>query len=192
MPAADQRSAVIGVRRSPSPPSDEALRGSTAAAATCAPRLPFRHPPATAGGAAVAGVVYLDTSALVKLVAAEPETDALTAWLRERPVRVTSIVGRIELLRAVRRVTSASRDDALSARASAVVDSLAVTVLSDAIAERAANLDPGVLRTLDAIHLATAILAGPIDGFVAYNERLVDAARSAGLTVVQPGREPRQ
>ncbi len=48
------------------------------------------------------------------------------------------------------------------------------------------------IRTLDAIHLATAILAGPVEAFVAYDDRLVDAARSTGMTVVQPGREPGQ
>jgi len=128
----------------------------------------------------------------VKLVAAEPETGALTQWLLTRPVRVTSVVGKIELLRAVRRAAAIAKDDALHARGSAVIGSLGVTALSDAIADRAAKLDPGVLRTLDAIHLATAILAGPFEAFVAYDDRLVDAARSAGMTVVQPGHEPGQ
>jgi predicted nucleic acid-binding protein len=41
--------------------------------------------------------------------------------------------------------------------------------------------------TCDAIHLATAFLAGPIDAFVADDDRLIDAARAAGITVVQPG-----
>lgn len=113
-------------------------------------------------------------------------------WLRDRPIRITSVLGRIELLRAVRRVTAASGDDDLNARASSVVASLGITGLTDAIAERAAKLDPGALRTLDAIHLATAILAGPVEAFIAYDDRLVDAARAAGLTVVRPGRGARQ
>lgn len=125
----------------------------------------------------------------MKLVAAEPETDALAEWLRERPIRITSVAGRIELLRAVRRVAVASADDALNARSSSVVASLGITGLTDAIAERAAKLDPSGLRTLDAIHLATAMLAGPIEAFIAYDDRLVDAARAAGLAVVQPGGE---
>jgi len=74
------------------------------------------------------------------------------------------------------------------ARAAAVVAAVAQVGVSDAIAGRAGVLDTPILRSLDADHLATAVLAGPLDALVAYDERLAAAARAAGLTVVQPGR----
>jgi len=132
--------------------------------------------------------VYLDASALVKLVAREAETDALTAWLRDRPVRITSVLSKIEVMRAARRVAAATEDRSVVARASAVVASVAIAGVSDAIAARAGVVDPISLRSLDAVHLATAVFAGPLDAFVAYDDRLAEAARVAGMGVVQPGR----
>jgi predicted nucleic acid-binding protein len=124
----------------------------------------------------------------VKLVAEEAETDALTAWLRDRPVRITSVLSKVEVLRAARRVAAATDDDAMIGRASAVVASVAITGVTDAIADRAGVADPPILRSLDAVHLATAILAGPLEAFVAYDDRLAEAVRAAGISVVQPGR----
>ncbi len=125
----------------------------------------------------------------MKLVAREAETDALREWLQERPARITSIVGEIELLRAARRAAAAVKDATVVGRASAVVSTLALVGLSEAIADRAAAVDPAALRSLDAVHLATALLAGPLEAFVAYDDRLAQAAREAGLSVLQPGRE---
>jgi predicted nucleic acid-binding protein len=51
--------------------------------------------------------------------------------------------------------------------------------------------DPRTLRSLDAVHLATAALAAPLEAFVVYDDRLAEAARAVGITVVQPGREPK-
>lgn len=121
-------------------------------------------------------------------MAREPETDALTEWLRDRPVRITSVLSKIEVMRAARRVAAATEDEAVVDRASAVVASVALTGLSDAIADRAGVVGRPTLRSLDAVHLATAVLAGPLEAFVAYDDRLAEGARSAGISVVQPGR----
>jgi len=123
----------------------------------------------------------------VKLVAREAETDALTAWLKDRPIRITSVLSRVEVLRAARRV--AKTEEAVIARASAVLASVAIAALTDAIADRASVLEPLTLRSLDAVHLATAVLAGPLEAFVVYDDRLAEAARSAGIPVAQPGRQ---
>jgi len=123
----------------------------------------------------------------VKLVARETETDALTAWLKDRPIHITSVLSRVEVLRAARRV--AKNDEAVIARASAVLASVAIAALTDAIADRASVLEPSTLRSLDAVHLATAVLAGPLEAFVVYDDRLAEAARSAGIPVAQPGRQ---
>ncbi len=124
----------------------------------------------------------------MKLVAAEPESDALVRWLRTRPVRVTSIAGRIETQRAARRAAAAADDAAVADRASEALAVVETIGLSEAIAERAGVLGPPPLRTLDAIHLATAILIGPVEAFVTYDDRLAAAARGAGLVLAQPGR----
>lgn len=122
----------------------------------------------------------------MKLVARETETDALLEWLRVRPIRLTSVLSKVEVGRAAGRVAEVTRDNGLIARASAVLATLAVVGISDAIAERAALLRPSTLRSLDAVHLATALLAGPLEAFVAYDDRLLQAARDAGLSVARP------
>jgi predicted nucleic acid-binding protein len=126
---------------------------------------------------------YLDTSALVKLVVAEPETPALTAWLRSADRRlVSSDLARTELLRAVRRSSPANL-----VQARAVLGAVDLLALHPALLEQAALLDPATLRTLDALHLASALALGDdLEGVVAYDERLVGAARSVGLTTHAP------
>ena len=104
----------------------------------------------------VPGVVYLDASALVKLVVEEAETAALLAYLAARPDRVTSILARVEVVRALRR---ASVDQ--QARLEAVIEALTIVGLGDAIVVRAGRVGPPALRTLDAIHLATALELAP-------------------------------
>ncbi|HEY8718974.1 type II toxin-antitoxin system VapC family toxin [Pengzhenrongella sp.] len=126
---------------------------------------------------------YLDTSALVKLVVAEAETPALRAWLAaaER-VPVSCDLARTELLRAVRR---AAPDRAVQARA--VLDSITLLEVTTATFEAAGRLDPTVLRSLDAIHLAAAISLGDdLDGLVTYDERLAQAAQLNGIPVTSP------
>ena len=126
-------------------------------------------------------MLYLDTSATAKLLLEEAESDALGNYLRsaERPL-LTSRVGIVELRRVGRRI------DAGADRADALAASLVIVELDETVERHAITIDPG-LRSLDAIHLATAIAAAEsIDGFVCYDVRLADAARALGLTVLAP------
>lgn len=127
--------------------------------------------------------VYLDTSALVKLVVDEPESSALLAWLQE-PGRVpaSSDLARTELLRATRRAASSRM-----VRAREVLDSLTLLQLSTATFERAAMLEPLSLRSLDAVHVASALeLGDDLAGFVTYDDRQVEALTALGIPVEQP------
>ena len=126
---------------------------------------------------------YLDTSALVKLVVAEPETAALRAWLDEVDrVPVAADLARTELLRAVRR---AAPDRVLQARA--VLDSVTLVEVTANLFEAAGRLDPPELRSLDVIHLACALdLGDDLDGLVTYNERLAEAAQFNGISITAP------
>lgn len=129
-------------------------------------------------------MLYLDASAIVKLVAPEPESAALLAYLRSHPDVVCSALARVEVLRAVRRLQSAQR---LAQRAEAVLDTITLVAIDDAILTAAANQMPSTLRSLDAIHLATALqVREDLEAMVVYDERLADAANDAGLTVEAP------
>ena len=126
---------------------------------------------------------YLDTSALVKLVVAEPQTAALRSWLTatDRDPVASDLV-RTELLRAVQRVVP---DRALQARQ--VLDSLTLLQVTSAVFAAAGRLDPTAVRSLDAIHLAAALeLGDDLDGLVTYDDRLAAAAISNGVAVVAP------
>jgi uncharacterized protein len=130
------------------------------------------------------GLAYLDASAFVKLLVQEPETPALQASLLGRRGLVASRLTLLEAQRAVRRRPRA-------ALISTFEDLMNATVLVEIDAstiERAAAIEPPMLRSLDAIHLATALSFGAPDiSVITYDRRLADAARANGLTVVQPG-----
>ena len=129
-------------------------------------------------------LLYLDSSALVKLVAREPETSALLSLLEPRPEVVSSALARVEVLRAVARVDHSS---GTLERARDVLSRVALVAMDGDILDIAAGLEPADLRSLDAIHLATALVLHPeADMFVSYDERLNTAAASAGLRVVIP------
>lgn len=129
----------------------------------------------------------LDTSALVKLVVAEAETGALRGWLAERDRGPVSCdLTRTELLQAVRRAVPGRM-----LRARAVLDTIALLKVSTATFEAAGRLEPDDLRSLDAIHVAAALeLGDDLEGFVAYDRRLVRAAEANGITVSPPGQAP--
>ncbi|MDP9390579.1 MAG: type II toxin-antitoxin system VapC family toxin [Actinomycetota bacterium] len=131
-------------------------------------------------------MIYLDSSAVVKLLLQEAESDELESWLtlsRANAPVVSSALTRVEVLRACRRV-----DQALLPPARDLLRGIDLVPMDTAIVETAAELTPAVLRSLDALHLATAIeLGAALDAFVAYDARLAVAARDAGLMVVQPG-----
>lgn len=126
---------------------------------------------------------YLDTSALAKLVVREPETSSLEADLANRDGLITSRLAIAELTRAARRVAGRR----LLQQVSDVFESLVVVELTPDIVEHAGRLDPSELRTLDAIHLATALSLGDAVDFISYDARQADAARRAGLTIAHPG-----
>ena len=126
---------------------------------------------------------YLDTSALVKLVVAQPETAALREWLAAQPEPLVSCdLARTELLRVVREVAP---DRVVMARL--VLDSLVLTEVTAEIFEAAGRLHDPEMLSRDAIHLAAALdLSDDLDGIVTYNERFAGAARAYGVTVSAP------
>ena len=129
-------------------------------------------------------LLYLDSSALLKLVVPERETAALFSFLAEYPERVSSKLAVVEVGRAVRR---AGAPAAVRRRASEVLARIALLEISDAVVSRAAELLPKDLRSLDAVHLATAMSLGDdLASLVAYDARLIEAARRARLPVVAP------
>ncbi|MGH2370184.1 MAG: type II toxin-antitoxin system VapC family toxin [Chloroflexota bacterium] len=131
-----------------------------------------------------AAPLYLDSSGLVKLVLPEAESAALRAFLRAWPRRTSSALAAAEVPRAVQRATS---DPAMLGRAAGVLADIVMVAITDDVLRAAARLPPVTLRALDAVHLATALsLGNNLGGIVAYDERLAEAARSAGLSVFRP------
>ncbi len=127
-------------------------------------------------------LLYLDSSALVKLVVPEPETKALRDLLRSWPERVSSVVARIEVERVARRIGGGA-----VRRARSVLSRIALVGLDEPVVRVAAALDPPELRTLDAIHLATAIsLGGDLGALCVYDVRLSGAAASKTVEVLAP------
>ncbi|MDP9252684.1 MAG: type II toxin-antitoxin system VapC family toxin [Chloroflexota bacterium] len=128
--------------------------------------------------------VYLDSSAFVKLVVSEPESRALRSFLtRRRSRHVSSAMLRAEALRAVRH-----GGPEVLAHTRSALKAVELVAVTDGILEVAGTLEPRVLRTLDAIHLATAIALGDdLDVVVTYHARMSEGARLLGLEVASPG-----
>lgn len=125
---------------------------------------------------------YLDASALVKLAYEEPESDALTIYLRRRHVRVSSVIARTEVIRAL-----APHGADRVRRGREMLAKLELLRVSDRVLEAAGLVPPVALRSLDAIHLATAEqLEGDLGTFVTYDDRLLAAAAARGMRVAQP------
>jgi uncharacterized protein len=129
-------------------------------------------------------LLYLDTSALAKVVVKEEESEAVYRFLRDWPLRISSIVTWVELPRAVRRKPDGAK---AARRAQAVLERIDLIDLDVALARTAAALNPASLRALDAIHLAAAISVGDcLGGFLAYDARLTRAAKRARLPTLTP------
>jgi uncharacterized protein len=130
-------------------------------------------------------VIYLDTSAFVKLVWAEPESEALTryiAGLAGRPL-VSSILLTLETRRAVQR-----EDPAALARADLLLTRVGRIGMTASLVESASRLPDRSLRSLDAIHLATALaLRDDLQSVVTYDKRLATAVAGYGIPVASPG-----
>lgn len=123
---------------------------------------------------------YFDSSAIVKLSHAEPHSTALVEYLASGEVEAsTSVIAEVEVMRALRRA---------GAGADQAVMGFYLVALDAEVRDEAARLGTPQMRALDAIHLATALAIGDEDlEFITYDERLANAARAEGLTVVQPG-----
>lgn len=128
-------------------------------------------------------MLYLDSSAIVKLVLPEVESAALRLELARDRERCSSALARVEVFRAVR---GANASIETLGRAAAVLERIALLPLDDRVLSAAAELDPPGLRSLDAIHLATALSLFGVDSFVTYDERLFAAASAAGFRTMAP------
>ena len=131
----------------------------------------------------MASASYLDTSALVKLLVHERESEALVQYMQTSRRVLSSVLSRVETVRACRRARIPAAD---AVDLMGVVESI---TLDPGVVRVAGALSPASLRSLDAIHLASAQqVDDPGLDFVTYDSRLADAARDHGLRVVQPGR----
>lgn len=130
-------------------------------------------------------MIYLDTSAAAKLVLPEPESNALAVFLVERMTTplVSSALLCPELVRAVNR----HRPD-VADRAVAILQRVMTIPLSHDILVDAATVGSPLVRTLDALHLASALsVRSELDALVTYDKQLADSATDAGLVVATPG-----
>lgn len=128
--------------------------------------------------------VYLDTSALVKLLVREPESEVLRATLAGFDSWMVSIVGSVELQRVARRSAS---PEAVHAKARDLLRRMNVIEVNDEIVNAASLVSPASLGTLDALHVGTAVALGrDLDVFVTYDQRQGESAGNAGLDVLSP------
>ncbi|UVS82221.1 type II toxin-antitoxin system VapC family toxin [Actinokineospora sp. UTMC 2448] len=136
-------------------------------------------------------MIYLDSCAVIKLVHNEDHSSDLVAWLnapgRSGAQLVSSVLVEVETVRALRRSAPAALPGI-----PAVLARLYRVQITDVIRATAAAYPEATLRTLDAIHLATAQVvvsetATPLSAFVTYDKRLLDSAVAAGLPVAAPG-----
>jgi hypothetical protein len=125
--------------------------------------------------------LYLDSSALVKLVVPEPETEALRRYVFGRAPLASCAIARVELVRAVRR-----HGPSHVAVARSLLDEVDLTLLDDELLDLAGELD-GPLRCLDALHIAAALELSPdLEALVTYDAQMARAAEAHGLTVAAP------
>ncbi|PKW19553.1 type II toxin-antitoxin system VapC family toxin [Saccharopolyspora spinosa] len=129
-------------------------------------------------------MIYFDSSALIKLIAPEPESKALSQWIRERweHPRVTSALSKVDVLRTFREVSPAAED--LASIIVSKIDQLPVKQdVLDVATELRCNVGP-----VDAIHLASACkIKHGLHAYVSYDPALLAAAEDAGLTTASPG-----
>jgi predicted nucleic acid-binding protein len=131
-----------------------------------------------------AELLYLDSSAIVKLVVRESESVALVRFLQDWPERVSSVLARVEVTRAIRRVTS---NESKLRRASEVLKGINLISIDDPILLNAATLTPAEVRALDAIHVATALsVQHDLAALITYDERMSVAAASRHIKVWSP------
>jgi predicted nucleic acid-binding protein len=127
-------------------------------------------------------LTYVDSSAIVKLVVAEPESKALRRYLSRRQPLVSSVLARTEVARALipggREAVTRGED---------VLRRIQLLRINDRVLHDAGRMEPADLRSLDAIHLASARHLGPsVKQIVTYDERMAAAARAGGWSVAAP------
>jgi predicted nucleic acid-binding protein len=131
-------------------------------------------------------MIYLDTAALVKLVRREAASDELVDWLNEQVDRllVSSSLVEVELPRALRR-----SEPSLLAAVPSILARVSVYDVDETVRTTAAAYQDPLIRSLDAIHLATAdaVLGDDLTAFVTYDRRLLATAESIGLPTASPG-----
>jgi predicted nucleic acid-binding protein len=129
-------------------------------------------------------MIYLDSAAIVKLVHAEAESAVLRAWLGERADIgwISSVLAEVESFRALARYAPEA-----AARLPAVLDQIDLIGLDAPVRILAQTVRPATVRSLDAIHLGTALRTRQVvTSFVTYDKRLLDAALAAGLPAEAP------
>jgi uncharacterized protein len=129
-------------------------------------------------------MIYLDSAAVVKLAHAEPESAALRGWLDKRAEAqwISSVLTEIESFRALARYAP----EAVS-RLPAVLDQIDLIDVDQPIRMVARTVMPTTVRSLDAIHLGTALhVRSELTSFVTYDKRLLDAAQAAGMPIDSP------
>lgn len=128
---------------------------------------------------------YADTSALVRLIVPEAESEALRSWIGEEDAEfASSDLARTELRRAILR---SSVDTAGASRARDLLRRLTLLSLTPELLDQAGSLTPNTLRSLDAIHLISALALGDdLSAVVTYDERMAGAAVALGLPVIAP------
>jgi uncharacterized protein len=128
--------------------------------------------------------VYLDASAIVKLLVDEAGSAALALYLSDRRSCVTSRISEVEVRRAVAR----SGAPVEAKRVDAVFEAISIRELDASLAASAGRLAPSAMRTLDAIHLAAALeIVLELEAFVTYDQRLADAAAAFAIRTIAPG-----
>ena len=137
--------------------------------------------------------VYFDSSALIKRSVQEAESDAVEAafdrYVAEDAVIISSSLAWVEVSRALRTRldTGSYGEDEIHDAVEGALAGVAERLITGEVIGLARRVAPPLLRTLDAIHLATAIMLD-VDEVVVYDDRLIDACRSNGLTTAMPGR----
>ena len=130
-------------------------------------------------------MIYLDSSALLKLLFQEAESHALELWLSARGdvPKVSSELAQVEVVRACRRL-----DATTVPAARRLLAQLDLIPLAGAVIEQACDVGSETLRSLDALHLASALTIGAdLSAFVVYDHRLTARAVEAGLPILRPG-----
>jgi len=137
--------------------------------------------------------IYVGSSALIKRVVAEPESDVLVSYLEQcvgdGNVLVSSSLAWVEVTRALRTRLDHEHPSTITELADVALSGISEFSLDARVVALARRIGPPILRTLDALHLASATLLDA-DVMVVYNQRLAAAADELGIRTIAPGASP--